>query len=250
MKHWSSLYFLSLPRALLFQGRSESLAFRCASCEKHTALNSDSLPPRVTWTSLVPSEELACARLLGKCENPPPTTLLGLGSLGLAVSRGDVFQSGFLPLRSHPLNQVQMATWSDSVPSKARSQRNSAQPCPGLSFPPGELWEGGGHSPGCHHPEAPQLSSFLTSGLLKLSESGAILSNPKGECISLHQMDEHRCRPLARPAGLRGLGTAWEDTRENEKHLSVRVSRGSSSLSLGYAGWLSLLQMEQETEVH
>lgn len=58
-------------------------------------------------------------------------------------------------------------------------------------------------------PELPSFLPFLTSGLLKLSESEAILSNPKRECTSLHRMGEHQCPPLAGPVGPRGLGTRW-----------------------------------------
>ena len=172
-------------------------------------MNHGSLPPQVTSTSLVPSKEPACARPLRKCGNPTPTTLLCRGSLGLAVSQGDAFQMGFLPLRSLPLNQVQMATWSDAVPSKARSQRNGAQPCPGLSFPPGELWRGRRSQSRLPPPGSfpAFFLSSLTSGLLKLSESRVILSNPERECISLHRVDEHQCPALARPVGPRGLGT-------------------------------------------
>lgn len=60
------------------------------------------------------------------------------GYLGLAVRQGPFVIGlpalGESSLRASPKSKRQAARWSDALPSKARSQKGSAQPYPGLPF--------------------------------------------------------------------------------------------------------------------
>lgn len=127
-------------------------------------LKNGSLLPQVTLLSLVPSKELACVRLLRKCESQTPPLCCAVATWGLLSVR-ETFSLGFLPFRSLPLNQVQSprGRWpDDQMHCPGRPRANGAVPSPAKDCP--SLQQNSGEkedpSPGCPHIGASQFSPF------------------------------------------------------------------------------------------
>lgn len=200
-------------------------------------LKNGSLLLQVTLLSLVPSKELACVRLLRKCESQTPPTLLCCGYLGLAVSQGDFFTGlSALPessLKSSPKSKGQVARWSDALPRKAKSQWSSAQPCQGLPFSPAELRGERGSQPRLPpHRSFPVFSLFPPHGFLNPWKAERIFPTLKESTRHVIALEAGTSMPSpTHPVGQRGPGIKWKDVLETtSRNLSVHISLKTSSL--------------------
>lgn len=184
----------------------------------------------------MPSKELACVRLLWKCENETPATLLCCGSLELAISQGDILliiglsALGESSLKSSLKSKEQWPDGQMHCPGRPAAKTNSAQPCQRLPFSPGELWWERGSQP--RLPSHRELRSFLpsrTSGFLNPWKAERFFQPQRStcQCTRGRNINAHPYPSV----GQTGLGTKWKDVLENtSRNFSVHTSQKTSSL--------------------
>lgn len=184
----------------------------------------------------MPSKELAGVRLLWKCENQTPATLLCWGSLELAVSQGDFLliiglaALGESSLKSSLKSKEQWPDGQMHCPGRPAAKTNSAQPCQGLPFSPGELWWDRGSQPRLpSHRALHCFLPFLTSGFLNPWKAEKFFQPQESTCQCT---GGRNINALPDPSvGQTGLGTKWKDELENtSRNFPVHTSQETSSL--------------------